>query len=365
MAEKEDLTGLPEQVRKQNEEADKIQQELLGQKDEPKDDSEEQEEEPQVKPGEVDEPEEEPAEEPGEGVEPQDKKDETPESDGEPEKSKTPGCSCGFEHKYKVLKGKYDKEVPRLHREAKRLRGILEDNQGIFQGLTEEIKNLKNENESLKSAGARPAEKGGAAPEIEELNPEEYEPYGDEIVKLVKAVNAQRGADSNRIQELESEISELRQGSSRSDVDRYMDRLNAAIPDWEDINRDPDFIDWTNETHVPYTDITINAMLNEANRQLDHKQVIKIFKSYMDQNQRDSEPKDDPKPQPKPRKRLKKEEYVVPKQEPDGRHPRETSKGSQYSADDISKAASDFAKGRITEEEFNAMCDSFQSGQTQ
>lgn len=361
MAEKEDLQGLPPQVRKQKEEADKIQQELLGGKEEPKEEPEELTKEPQEEPEE--EPEE-PAEEPGESVEPQDTEEpEKPESTGEPEKGKTPGCSCGFEHKYNVLKGKYDKEVPRLHKETKRLRGILEDNQSIFQSLTDEIKKLKNENESLQSSGAKIADEGGAAPVSDELNPEEYEPYGDEIVKLVKAVKAQKGADTNRIKELEDEVKSLRQGTSKNEVEAYVDRLTDAVPEWEDINRDPDFIEWTNETYIPYTNITVNAMLNEANRQLDHKQVIKIFRSFLDEKKGKPEPTREP--EKKRQTRLKKEDYVVPPQKPDARQPAEPTREQTYSAAQVQKAANEYARGRLSEEEFNAIVETFQAQQAQ
>jgi hypothetical protein len=175
-----------------------------------------------------------------------------------------------WEHKFKVLQGKYNKEVPRY---AEQVREISRER----ERLGNDLKKLKDEVSELKK-NRQP-----------DLDPEAFGEYGEEFRKLVEQMNglkAENESLKNVIEDLSEETHIIKESAKNLQdtqvnisVERFYESLGSAIPDWETVNQDPGFLRWLAEEDS-LTGETKQALLDQAAKTLNSIKVIKIFKAY-------------------------------------------------------------------------------------
>lgn len=251
----EDDVKLPDQVKKQQENADRLWKEQHGKTDEPTTP------EPELKP----EPEPEP--------EP-DYVDETPEPEPEPEPTPEPEPeppATDFEHKFNVLQGKYDAEIPRLSQENRQLR-----DQTIELGSI--IGRLQTEIEKLKGASDEPAQavKGDIYQFLTDEEVEEVESSIDPGI-LAKVV---QGMIKTQIAPFEQSLTSVRDTQYQTAEDRFWDKVNTTLPKWQEVNNNPAFGDWLG-TKAPYTNRTRQQVLTDAQKSLNAETVVEIFNDFL------------------------------------------------------------------------------------
>lgn len=206
--------------------------------------------------------------EPAEPQEPQQVDDGSqvePQVDGEPVEPEEPTepKADDWEHRYKVLSGKYNAEVPRLAAENRDLKGRLGN-------LEEMVKSLKE---------APPAQRESL------VKPEEVEEYGDGLVDLI------RRAARDEIASKDAEINELRvkldtfQNTANKSVEiNFYDDLANRVPDWVSINDDETFLKWLEE----YDELTGQRrqdLLSQAEGERDARRVANFFLTWKRQNE--------------------------------------------------------------------------------
>lgn len=168
---------------------------------------------------------------------------------------KTPAHNDDWEHKFKVLQGKYNTEVPRLN---------------------QQLRDLQQQHETLKAKiNAQPAQKPVSTDDFATMR----EDYGEEFVKPFEALVAQNASLVSQVEALQNQLQGLQGTQEKTAQDVFFDRLDAAVPNWEQVNADQGFHAWLREFD-PIAGLTRQESLNEAEKQLNANRVIAIFSAY-------------------------------------------------------------------------------------
>lgn len=136
-----------------------------------------------------------------------------------------------WEQKYKTLKGMYDAEVPRLHAQVK--------------DLTARLDNLQRAPE------AKPEPK--AAPVAEKLVTDaDVQAFGEDLIEVQRKVAREVAAEFRKdLDDLKAENEKLREQLTNTGAkvseSTFETRLHRLVPDFEEVNVDPRWIDWLNE----------------------------------------------------------------------------------------------------------------------
>lgn len=175
-----------------------------------------------------------------------------------------------FEHKYKVLQGKYNKEVPLLSNQVKDLNAEMNSMRTLMASL--EAVNSQTE--------LRPGEKL--------LKDEEIEDYGSDMIDVVKRAAreefmpliTQLQTDNTRLKELLGGMSKSVTGDAR---EKLYDNMTKEVPNWEEINRSNGFLDWLDGTDT-FSGTQRGSLLTQAFDKNDTARVMAFFKSYLNEN---------------------------------------------------------------------------------
>ena len=168
-----------------------------------------------------------------------------------------------WEHRYKVLEGKYRAEVPRLAADNRELRSKMD-------ALTAEL-------ESLKSKAAEPASSL--------ISPEDREKYGDDLLDVIKrAAQEQVAAKDAEINALKRQLDGIRSDTAKNAEVGFYDRLSQLAPDWVTINDDQGFLKWLDE-YDGLTGKRRQDLLSEAENARDADRVARFFSAWKSQQQ--------------------------------------------------------------------------------
>ena len=200
-----------------------------------------------------------------------DSPDQSEDTEDKPEPSQSLGDDK-WEQRYRVLKGKYDSEVPRLSRHI----NYLEDQITSFQNQISDLQKLE----------VKDTPKLGKTPKL--VTDEELDDYGEDLVDLMGR-RAQEVYEP-RIQELKGEIQNLQSqlgGVSekvvRTDHERVEDKLDGEIKDWRQLNTDPEFLNWLDVRDM-YSGQLRGSLLREAYSNGDADRVVQIFKGFLNEH---------------------------------------------------------------------------------
>ena len=208
------------------------------------------------------------------------KPDETPahetETAQQPDPAPQPDPEPEDDHKYKVLKGKYDKEVPRLHRQ-------LRDATQTINAMTAKINKLEGEIAGLK-----------AAPAPEPANPltqSEIDQFGPDLIDIIRRVaKSETGvALDEQLRPIKATVEQVQETVANPsedgtvDVERMLTDLAEAVPDWEKQNTNPKFLDWLDEKD-PFSGKVRTELMAEAWNEGDSERVINLFQGFQKEN---------------------------------------------------------------------------------
>lgn len=193
-----------------------------------------------------------------------------PQVGSDPQPASTPAED--FEHKYNVLKGKYDSEIIGLQR--------------TNQSLGERVQVLSDLVETLRATPPAPTAPAAddKKPGKTYIKPEDREEYGADMIDFVQ--RAAREAAEPEIEKLRAENNSLKQrlGHIDQDVaqtarDRALGHLASQVPDWEVVNKDTKFLAWLSEADVFSGVVRQDALLDAYNKN-DGVRLVTIFKAF-------------------------------------------------------------------------------------
>lgn len=178
-----------------------------------------------------------------------------------PADSMPPPQEESWEHRFKVLQGKYNAEVPRFAHENKDLKSRLQ----ILEDQLEEMKNAK--------------------PPEALVKPEEIEQYGEGLIDVARRVAREELASKDAlIAKLKAEIDSVKSVQSHVVQDNFFRLLTEMVPDWEALNADANFLSWLDEID-DLTGETRQSLLGRAEQARDPVRAAKFFNTYKKMSQ--------------------------------------------------------------------------------
>ena len=188
-----------------------------------------------------------------------------------------------WQQKYRTLQGMYNKEVPSLNAQNRELNSRVSQLESLLGTMNKQEK---------------PAEPVVADKLITDSDIEEY---GDSIEIMRKAAKEELSGQMGRVAQLEEEIAKLRgvvpqvqqvqQQQKSSSEKQFWDALNHEVPNWNEVNSDPDFQSWLLEID-PLTGIARQTYLEDAQRKLESSRVIQFFKAFVGNSGNDDSARD-------------------------------------------------------------------------
>ena len=189
------------------------------------------------------------------------------EEDQPPDKTETVDY---WKQKFKTVDGKNRAEIPRLTAEVAQWKEFA-------VGLQGEIDTLKGDLEKVKTSKAPEVEPddstfesfAGDYPEIATFITKMKRDYEDKIASLTEKV------DTGIPTELKSVQEELK----LTKKERFDAELASIVPDWKEIDVDPEFIESLN-AKAPYMNATKLQLLQKAVKESDSETVAQFFIDY-------------------------------------------------------------------------------------
>jgi hypothetical protein len=174
-----------------------------------------------------------------------------------------------WEHKYKVLTGKYNAEVPRLAAERRELKDKLGD-------VTARLEQALQRIEVLEKSGG---------PKESLVKKEEVEEFGEPLVDLIRrAAREELSSKDREIAELRTKVDAVVSGNTKTNQEMFFDRLKEIVPDWETINAHEDFHRFLAEVD-PLAGVERQDLLASAQRDLDATRVARFFTTWKNGNE--------------------------------------------------------------------------------
>lgn len=166
-----------------------------------------------------------------------------------------------YEHKYKSLKGRYDRATTQISQ------------------LTGRIADLERLAATLQTATA-PAPTPAAPTRL--LTEQEEKDYGTEFLSVVgkKAREELLPVVDQRIAELERKVNSVAQVTAVDHRQQMLQQLEASLPNWRDVNTDPNFIAWL-RLPDPYSGVTRQSLLMQAYESNQASRVLAFFNGFL------------------------------------------------------------------------------------
>ena len=175
-----------------------------------------------------------------------------------------------WKHRYDVLKGKYDAEVPRLHDELRYWRDRAET-------LADQVRTPQEP--------ANPQSSIVADQDLADI-------IGDDAAVVVARLLAKQKAD------FESKLDQAQQLSQRSAQDRFWDRVYAAFPNYQTMQHDPALNQWMGGSW-PGSRYSRLQQAQQLVNDMDSDGFVALLKAYQPTTQEPLQPRKPPAPTPR------------------------------------------------------------------
>lgn len=195
-----------------------------------------------------------------------------------------PPADDSWQHKYNVLQGKYNAEVPRLQKQ-------LNETGDLLKEMRQRLSNTETMVAATRLA-AQPPAPPAPPPPSEDLTAEEVGAYGDDLVNAMRRiarVEAGRIVPAavapvvDRVAKVEQGTSQVQQTVSRSSQQETLRLLAAAVPTWAELDKDQGFLAWLDVVD-PFAGLKRGALLRQAFAANDATRVIAFFQGYQKEN---------------------------------------------------------------------------------
>lgn len=172
-----------------------------------------------------------------------------------------------WQHRFQVLQGKYNGELPALRKENEQLKLQIADRDLRIQ--EQEQKAPASENSGITD---------------EQLAHFKHE-YGEDLITFIERMSQPKAAtpvDTGNTQELQERIDRLESDKQEDAQARFWVNLEQAVPSFRQVNTDPAFLQFLSQFD-PQTGKQYQQALNQAQQSLDAKGVADVFKLYLNQ----------------------------------------------------------------------------------
>ena len=198
--------------------------------------------------------------------------------------SEGPPQDPDWEHRYNSMKGRAEANEARARQQAQQI-SELQRLLAMSTGPSAPPAPSMPPSGDMRFGGGQPV----APPKL--ISDTERQEYGNEILdvmgrRTMEIVGPEFAKLSNAVQQLMAENQQLKQqvGGVRTVVNqdasgRFYDTLDRELPDWENTNRDQEFVVWL-ENVDPFSGRLRKDLLGEAHRNNEASRVLNIIKGY-------------------------------------------------------------------------------------
>jgi hypothetical protein len=240
-----------------------------------------------------------------------------------------------YVQKYKTLQGMYNAEVPRLHTTNREL-------QSRVQQMEQLLATLSAQNNTAHQPSVE------ASPQVTDRDREEYGESIDVMRRVsreeVTPVLQKMGQIEQLLQQLQTnvvpQVQNLTHRQAMSAEQQFWSGLTDVVPNWRDVNNDPDFQSWLLDVD-PFTGVTRQTILEDAQKNLDVRRISKFFTAWLEMNGQANAAQDTQRKSPA----SELEKQVTPGRSRSASAPSGTNAKS-YSPTDIQKFFEDVRKGK-------------------
>lgn len=170
-----------------------------------------------------------------------------------------------WEQRYNTLQGKYNTELPELR--------------GQVRSLQEMLTSMQSQR-APETTFERPQRQPSQLPPTP-IPQEDIESYGEDLINGVQRwseakITPKMAELERRLAMVEGGNQQLQSYTAQQSVDQA---LNRAVPDWDAINHDPNFIHWLSQVDM-LSGQTRKAMIDQAYTSGDANRTIAFFRAY-------------------------------------------------------------------------------------
>jgi len=204
-----------------------------------------------------------------------------------------PATGGDWEQKYRVLQGKYNREISEMRSAQIDMQGQLNNSQKVIERLEKIL------DEQTRAPRAAAPASDLVAKATSKIDLDEMDGYGDEVIRLAQGFNSQAdliaqlyaklegsgqpaqsaGHDDEFLQRFET-VEKL---TVKSATDKYFDELTSALPEWQTINHDPKFLAWCDQPD-PMTGYPRKQILLQSAHSLNSQRVLAVFNRYLQES---------------------------------------------------------------------------------
>ena len=185
-----------------------------------------------------------------------------------------------YEAKYKVLKGKYDKEVPDL---ASQVTFLIKKVGALEAALTEKETPQPAEpsQEAARAPAPEPAKDLSADPKVKYFQTEYPDIYeGTDILVQARAKEVAKALFKEEFDKLNQRLNAVEQGQVQKTKESFYEALNKAHPNWEQIQASPEFSEFI-QLPDEFSGIPKWQLLKDAYNKLDAGRAIRFFDAFL------------------------------------------------------------------------------------
>ncbi len=177
-----------------------------------------------------------------------------------------------FAQKWRTLQGMYNAEVPRLHSQNRELNAKVQQMEQLLSTLAAQPQSTTAPSVDPVVTEADREEYGESLDVMRRVTREELIPVAQRIAHIEKILQA---LQTNVVPQVQN----IAQRQARTAEQQFWDELATAVPNWREVNDNPDFQTWLLDID-PLTGTSRQTYLDNAQRNLDVRHVANFFKTW-------------------------------------------------------------------------------------
>lgn len=227
--------------------------------------------------------------------------------------------------------------------------------QGMISKKDSEIENMRALLAQVSQKQAEQTEHAPSKTPSTAVTAQEVEDFGQDMIDLISKISADTftrmsGQISSQISEMKKSVAGIGETTARTAADIFDADLTKRVPSWEQINTNPDFLEWVQEVD-DFTGMKRIELLNDAYSKMDLNRTAKFFEIFL-------------KGKPAPVVATPAEPVAVPdatklvvpgKSRSAATPPANDTSGHIWTKDDITSLYSDHRTGKLGKEEFDRL----------
>jgi hypothetical protein len=163
----------------------------------------------------------------------------------------------------------------------KSARRFLSDRDKKLNQAHDEIEGLKKR---LAEVESRPEPKPAPVEDLTRKKLVEKYEEGSEAVQMYDTLKAEIKSIDERIntslKTVDEKVKTVDERAMNADERAFLGELKSKVPDWEDIVKMPEFVDYLQFNKVPYTEISLLDRLRDAAGERDVENTANIYKAF-------------------------------------------------------------------------------------